>query len=203
MNHGFRHIVGVVRIKLAPRADGPFEIVGKVNDNAYKVELPSEYGGVSATFNVGDLSPYLEDELDLRANPSQPGEDDTFTSHNTLVNHCGNGIGSFNTLTNSVEKRITEPSPKTLGLNHVEINYTQSAQVHAKEKTSPIHSLHDTTSSKENQEDQAQPNAATQTQSVKIGPKCIHEEIVQYSTNWVQFHEFQSPHSITLVSRIK
>ncbi|XP_031253760.1 uncharacterized protein LOC116111757 [Pistacia vera] len=70
--------------KLAPRAYGPFEVVERVNDNAYKVELPSEYWGVSATFNVGDLSPYLEDDLDLRENHSQPGEDDTFTSPKTL-----------------------------------------------------------------------------------------------------------------------
>ena len=93
--------------KLAPRADGPFEIVEKVNDNAYKVELPGEYGGVSATFNVGDLSPYLEDDLDLRANPSQPGEDDPFTSHKTLVNLAG--------IIDSI------PSPKTLGKWSVEI----------------------------------------------------------------------------------
>ncbi|XP_074303002.1 uncharacterized protein LOC141637417 [Silene latifolia] len=51
--------------KLMPRADGPFKILECYGSNAYKLELPSEYGGVSATFNVGDLSPYLEDE-DLR-----------------------------------------------------------------------------------------------------------------------------------------
>ena len=78
--------------KLAPRADGPFEIVEKVNDNAYKVELPGEYGGVSATFNVGDLSPYLEDDLDLRANPSQPGEDDVNMSPQPLEPTCGDEI---------------------------------------------------------------------------------------------------------------
>ena len=34
--------------------------------------------GVLTTFNVKDLIPYLEDckELDLKANPSQPKEDD-------------------------------------------------------------------------------------------------------------------------------
>lgn len=49
--------------KLSPRADGPFKIVQKINDNAYKVELPGTYG-VSATFNVADLSPYLDNEAD-------------------------------------------------------------------------------------------------------------------------------------------
>lgn len=42
--------------KLSPRSDGPFRIMEKVNNNAYKVELPGDYG-VSATFNVADLSP--------------------------------------------------------------------------------------------------------------------------------------------------
>ena len=60
-----------------PRADGPFEILERVNDNAYKVDLPGDYG-VSATFNVADLSPYLEDDhlANLRANSSQEGEDE-------------------------------------------------------------------------------------------------------------------------------
>ncbi|XP_073107194.1 uncharacterized protein [Elaeis guineensis] len=49
--------------KFMPRADGPFRVIEKVNDNAYKIELPDDYN-VSATFNVRDLSPYLEDSLD-------------------------------------------------------------------------------------------------------------------------------------------
>ena len=47
--------------KLSPRADGPFRVVQKINDNAYKIELPGSYG-VSATFNVADLSPYYDEE---------------------------------------------------------------------------------------------------------------------------------------------
>ncbi|GKV20583.1 hypothetical protein SLEP1_g30682 [Rubroshorea leprosula] len=47
-------------VKLSPRADGPFQIVEKFNDNAYKIKLPGDYG-VSATFNVANLSPYYED----------------------------------------------------------------------------------------------------------------------------------------------
>ena len=60
--------------KLMPRADGPFRIIEKVNDNAYKVDLPGDYN-VSATFNVKDLSPYLDDDddSDLRTNHFQPG----------------------------------------------------------------------------------------------------------------------------------
>ena len=43
-----------------------------VNDNAYKADLPDEYN-VLATFNVKDLSLYLEDvdDSDLRTNHFQ------------------------------------------------------------------------------------------------------------------------------------
>ena len=48
----------------------------KINDNAYKLELPPEFG-VSPTFNIADLKPYLrEDELESRMTPIQEGEDD-------------------------------------------------------------------------------------------------------------------------------
>ena len=40
--------------KLHLRADGPFKILKKIGDNAYKVDLPDTYG-VSNIFNVGDL----------------------------------------------------------------------------------------------------------------------------------------------------
>ncbi|WVZ58317.1 hypothetical protein U9M48_008598 [Paspalum notatum var. saurae] len=63
--------------KLMPRADGPFKIIEKINDNAYKLELPPEFG-VSPTFNIADLTPYLgeEDELESRTTSLQEGEDD-------------------------------------------------------------------------------------------------------------------------------
>jgi hypothetical protein len=65
--------------KLMPRADGPFQIIEKVNDNVYKVDLPGDYN-VSATFNVKDLTPYLDDDddSDLRTNHFQPGVDDVY-----------------------------------------------------------------------------------------------------------------------------
>jgi hypothetical protein len=42
---------------LHPQGNGPFQILEKIDDNAYKVVLPGEYN-VSATFNVSDLSPF-------------------------------------------------------------------------------------------------------------------------------------------------
>ena len=63
--------------KFQPRADGPFKIIKKINANAYNVELPGTHG-VSATFNVSDLSPYeVDGPLDSRTSPLQPGENDT------------------------------------------------------------------------------------------------------------------------------
>jgi len=63
--------------KLMPRDDGPFRIIEKVNDNAYKVDLPGDYN-VSTTFNMKGLTPYLndDDDFDLRTNHFQPGADD-------------------------------------------------------------------------------------------------------------------------------
>nr|GFB92228.1 putative reverse transcriptase domain-containing protein [Tanacetum cinerariifolium] len=65
--------------KLQPRADGPFRVLQRINDNAYKIDLPGHYG-VSGTFNVADLSPYTEgDELGDDSGTSHflEGEDDT------------------------------------------------------------------------------------------------------------------------------
>jgi hypothetical protein len=59
------------------RAVGPFKILAKINDNAYKLELPPEFG-VSLSFNISDLRPYLgkEDEMPSRTTSMQEGEDD-------------------------------------------------------------------------------------------------------------------------------
>jgi hypothetical protein len=60
-----------------PRADGPFKVLKKINENAYKLDL-SIYFGVSPTFNIVDLKSYLgeEDELESRMTQMQEGEDD-------------------------------------------------------------------------------------------------------------------------------
>ena len=65
------------RSKLMPRAAGPFKVLTKINDNAYVLDLPMEFG-VSSSFNVADLKPYLgeDDELPSRTTSVQEGEDD-------------------------------------------------------------------------------------------------------------------------------
>ena len=60
--------------KLHPSGDGLFQVLERINDNAYKIDLPGEYGNVSATFNVADLSLY--DAGDSRANPFEEGGND-------------------------------------------------------------------------------------------------------------------------------
>ena len=62
------------RSKLMPRGDGPYQIIERINDNAYKVDLPGEYG-VSATFNVSDLSSFDVGD-DSRSNLFEEREDD-------------------------------------------------------------------------------------------------------------------------------
>jgi hypothetical protein len=63
--------------KLISRVAGPFKILAKINDNVYKLELPPEFG-VSHSFNISDLRPYLgeEDEIPSRTTSMQEGEDD-------------------------------------------------------------------------------------------------------------------------------
>ena len=43
--------------KLLPRGDGPFQVLKRINDNDYVVNLPEDYG-VSSSFNINDLSPF-------------------------------------------------------------------------------------------------------------------------------------------------
>jgi len=66
--------------KLMARGDGPFKVLAKVRANAYKLKLLEDITA-SATFNVEDLNPYVEDKIDyvdFRANPLKGEKDDAY-----------------------------------------------------------------------------------------------------------------------------
>jgi hypothetical protein len=67
--------------KLMPRATGLFKVLTKINDNAYVLDLPAEFG-VSTSFNVADLKLCLseDEELPSRTTSVQEGEDDEDTT---------------------------------------------------------------------------------------------------------------------------
>ena len=68
--------------KLQPRGDDPFQVLERINDNVYKIELPDEYN-VSTTFNMSDLTLfYVDGEADLRTNPFEEGKSDEEKARN-------------------------------------------------------------------------------------------------------------------------
>jgi len=75
--------------KLQPRGDGPFQILERINDNAYKVDLPGEYGD-SAIFNVSDLTLFDVGD-DSRSNPFEKRGDDADQT-NTKRNHANDPL---------------------------------------------------------------------------------------------------------------
>ena len=69
--------------KISPRCDGPFQIINKINDNAYQLDLLADYD-VHSTFNIFDLIPFVgyvddDEHQNLRTNPFQVGGDDGST----------------------------------------------------------------------------------------------------------------------------
>lgn len=65
------------RNKLFPRATRPFKIIQKIRENAYKLDLPVDYG-ISNTFNIRDLAIYQGEDVEpqeLRTILSKEGGD--------------------------------------------------------------------------------------------------------------------------------
>jgi len=69
--------------KLKPTADGPFKVLAKINDNAYMLDLPVNFG-VSPTFNIVDLKPYLGEEAKLESRTTQMQEQEDDEDINTI-----------------------------------------------------------------------------------------------------------------------
>ena len=68
--------------KLSPKGDDPFQVLERINNNAFRLKLPEEYR-VSNTFNITDFVPFADvvdsddaGPADLRTNLLQEGGDD-------------------------------------------------------------------------------------------------------------------------------
>lgn len=62
--------------KLKPRGYGPFQVLKRINNNAYVIDIPQSKYLVSNTFNVSDLTPYHgeNEEQESRTTLFQGGE---------------------------------------------------------------------------------------------------------------------------------
>ena len=70
--------------KLDARGDGPFQVVAKINDNAYQIDLHGE-SNVLTTFNVADLSPFdIDAGPDSRTNPVEERGNDTNVTQDAI-----------------------------------------------------------------------------------------------------------------------
>ena len=89
--------------KLQPRGDGTFQVLERINDNAYKIDLPDEHV-VSATFNVADLT-LFDTGFDLRSNPFKERGDGVDQPRNTSKTplHVASGL-----MTGSKTKALKE-----------------------------------------------------------------------------------------------
>lgn len=71
-----------IKSKLIARGDCPIQVIERMNNNSYKIDLPQKYQ-VYNTFTVSDLSLFdrLEDNhtFKLRSNSSRDEEDDTIS----------------------------------------------------------------------------------------------------------------------------
>lgn len=74
------------RNKLIATAEGTFNILERIGDSTFKLELPWETT-ITPTFNLGDLVSFLDDKSheNLRDIYFQAGEDDAGTSQEHLV----------------------------------------------------------------------------------------------------------------------
>ncbi|RDX94962.1 hypothetical protein CR513_22590, partial [Mucuna pruriens] len=54
------------KYKLQLRGDGPFQVLERIDDNVYKLDLPTAYGNVNSTFHVVDLSLFIVGRIFLK-----------------------------------------------------------------------------------------------------------------------------------------
>jgi len=110
--------------KLSLHGDGPIQIIKKINNNAYQLDLPAKYG-LHHTFNITDLVPFTstvadeDDNQNLRANPLQGGADDVTP---TSLNEPSSPISSASPLKGPITRSMMKKIQKGLPLNDHKFN---------------------------------------------------------------------------------
>ena len=94
--------------KLDSRGDDLFQVLKRINDNAYKIDLSSEYN-VLATFDVFDLSPF-DIDADSRTNLFEKGGNDICfkgqTRHSSTKGQDGDFSMPMEPMTRARAKRL-------------------------------------------------------------------------------------------------
>ena len=85
-----------------PRGDGPFQVIKRINDNAYELDMPNTYLG-SNSFNVTDLTPFDAGFPNSWTNSLQPREYD------------GNQVEDAQAQDGAQAQRITRSMARALG----------------------------------------------------------------------------------------
>jgi hypothetical protein len=117
------------KCKLSPRGDDPFKVIAKINDNAYKLELPPEYSTVSATFNVKDLLPFVV-ESESRTAPFQEGWADVDTpSMDTDIIKGSDATNIVGPVTRMRAKQLEKEIQSQVHADLILINHNNSDQV--------------------------------------------------------------------------
>jgi hypothetical protein len=96
--------------KLLPRGAGPYKVLAKINDNAYKIDVPIAEYGVSSSFNVADL--ILYEGEDIAASRSTPFEGGRMMRTSLLHHHY--------LLLPLMIKMLLQRSPMRLGLDQLQ-----------------------------------------------------------------------------------
>ncbi|WVZ76113.1 hypothetical protein U9M48_024115 [Paspalum notatum var. saurae] len=80
------------RSKLMPRAAGPFKVLTKINDNAYILDTLAEFG-VSTSFNVADLKPYVGEDEELPSRTTSISKGRMMRTSTTTPRHLHPELG--------------------------------------------------------------------------------------------------------------